>query len=139
MDYGVEKYIPQREPIKMVDSIEITGENSARTSYAVKDDAFMTFGTGMLSETGLIEHIAQSASALSGYKAVAAGAEKPPVCYIGEIKNFHCYANPRVGDRLTTEIEMGVEVGGVTLLKGRTFLDGKLIADTSMKVAVSKE
>lgn len=94
----------------------------------------------MLAEPGVIEHIAQSASAFAGYRAVCEGATEPPVGYIGEVKNFKIYRRPKSGDVLTTTITMGATVGGVTIIRGITHAaDEETVAETQMKIFVRED
>ena len=106
----------------------------AVTSLVVRDTLCFVNETGCLSEPGLIEHIAQSASAFAGYAARAAGATKPPVGYIGEVKKFHCYRLPECGEELFTTIAWGPEVGGVRIVSGETRAADEVVAETQMKI-----
>ena len=58
----IEALIPQRDPILMVDELLEASDDAATTSLTVRDDNFFLDEEGKLAETGLIEHIAQSAS-----------------------------------------------------------------------------
>lgn len=131
----ITRLIPQRAPILMVDELVRVDGDEAETSFEVKADNYL-IEQRSLAEVGLIEHIAQSASALAGYKAITAGATEPPVGLIGEVKRFHCYRCPRVGETLRTTIRMGAEVAGVTLLSGETRVQEEVVADTQMKIFV---
>lgn len=134
----IHRLIPQREPIMMVDrlaGIDDEGD-TALTTLDVRADNFFMHRDGLLSEFGLIEHIAQSASAYAGLKALMTGADEPPVGLIGEVKKFNCHRRPAIGERLSTRITMGIEVAGVTLLTGETRVGDELIADTRMKIAI---
>ena len=90
----IKNLIPQRDPIMMVDKLIDVDGDVAVTSLTVRDDNYFIDENGLLAEPGLIEHIAQSASAFAGYRAMASGAVIPPVGYIGEVKRFHCYRRP---------------------------------------------
>ena len=79
----ITRLIPQREPILMVDRLERVEGDSAGTLFLIRDDNFFLEGK-RLAEVGIVEHIAQSASALFGYKALQAGVSEPEVRYIGE-------------------------------------------------------
>ena len=131
----IKKLIPQRDPIMMVDKFYCAEGENAETGLTVKEDNYFIEEDGMMAEPGLIEHIAQSASAFAGHKALVAG-DPLPVGYIGEVKKFHCYSCPAVGAELHTIITMGAEVNGVTLLSGKTSVDGVVVADTQMKIFV---
>ena len=145
----IKQFIPQREPIIMVDRLVRVAAEEAVTSLVVRDTLCFVNETWCLSEPGLIEHIAQSASAFAGYAARAAGATKPPVGYIGEVKKFHCYRLPECGEELFkfhcyrlpecgeelfTTIAWGPEVGGVRIVSGETRAADEVVAETQMKI-----
>jgi len=132
----IKRLIPQRDPIIMIDELVKIDGDQAVTRLIIHDDNYFIDTDGLLAEVGLIEHIAQSASAFAGHRAIAAGAVEPPVGYIGEVKNFHCYRRPRVGDELHTTIIMGSEIAGVTIITGETRLSGDLVAKTQMKIFI---
>lgn len=127
------KLMPQRNPIVMVDKFFDAEGDVAHTGLSVKADNFFIEEDGKMAEPGLIEHIAQSASAFAGHKAVVAG-QAMPIGYIGEVKKFHCYVRPAIGDELSTTVTMGAEVNGVTLLTGEVHCGEVLVADTQMKI-----
>lgn len=132
----IKKLIPQRSPIMMVDELLCVNGEEATCQLTVRPDNFFIDEDGLMAEPGLIEHIAQSASAFAGFKAIEAGATEPPVGYIGEVKNFHLYARPKLGDILTTTITMGPEVEGITIIRGETKIGDDTVADTQMKIFV---
>ena len=113
----------------MVDELLCVNGDEAQCRLAVREDNFFL---------GIIEHIAQSASAFAGYRAVIEeGATEPPVGYIGEVKNFHLTERPAVGDVLITTITMGPTVDGVTIISGECKKEsGEPVADTRMKIYV---
>lgn len=132
---SITRLLPQREPILMVDELVHAEEDQAETSFEIRADNYF-IEKDKLAEVGLIEHIAQSASAFAGYKAMETGAIEPPVGLIGEIKRFHCYRCPQVGEVLHTTVRMGAEVAGITLLTGEVRIQEEIIADTQMKIFV---
>lgn len=123
----------------MVDRLVDAEDERCTTSLTIAPGNFFLDADGLVAEAGLVEHIAQSASAFAGYRAKEAGAEKPPVGYIGEVKRFHCYRRPAVGETLTTTIDMGPTVGEVTIIRGETTSNGEKIAETQMKIAIKDE
>lgn len=127
--------IPQRDPIMMVDRLESVSGDEATASLTVGSDNYFVADGETMSEVGLIEHIAQSASAFAGYRAVSQGASEPPVGFIGEIKRMKIIGAPRVGDHLLTTISMGPMVDGVMLIMGETRVGEQVLASTRMKVA----
>ena len=69
-NYDIKSLIPQREPILLVDALVGVEGDMARTQLTVRRDNSFVGDDGLLAEPGLIEHIAQSASAFAGYKAM---------------------------------------------------------------------
>ncbi len=144
----ITQLIPQRSPILMVDELLHADGEQAHTCLTIRCDNFFLADDGTMDESGIIEHIAQSASAFAGYKAINAGATEPPLGYIGEVKKFRCHHRPTTGDCIHTIVSMGVEVNGVTLLTAQTFLvgnkdeepttDSQPIADTKMKIFIKR-
>lgn len=135
----IEALIPQRDPVLMVDKLLEASDDAATTSLTVRDDNFFLDEEGKLAETGLIEHIAQSASALAGYRALRSGAKEAPVGYIGEVKKFRCFRRPALGEVLHTEIRQGAEVGGVAIVDGKVEAGGELVAQTQLKIYVKPD
>ena len=120
------EYIPQRPPIVMADAFYGIGEDGcARSGLTVCEDNIFV-EEGALSECGLIEHIAQSASAFAGYKAMEG--------YIGAVNDLKVHALPPVGSRLVTTIAVEQAVMNVTLLSARTECGGKPVAECRMKI-----
>ncbi len=136
--YDIKSLIPQREPVLLVDALDGADGDTARTRLTVRRDNDFVGDDGTLAEPGLVEHIAQSASAFAGYKALEAGATEPPVGYIGEVKKFRCLRCPRVGEELQTTVTFGPEVGGVTALAGETCVGEETVAVTQMKIYVAE-
>lgn len=139
------RLIPQREPFIMVDEATDFTEVSCKTYLSIGFNNYFVVGNNELSETGLIEHMAQSASALAGYKSLflsAGGEDKdnsnaaPPVGIIGEVKRFNCNRRPLVGERLETTIRFGLTFGNVTLADGECRIGDELIADIKLKIFI---
>ena len=132
----IERLIPQRYPIMMVDELLEAEDGKVLACLEIRPDNYFMEEDGRISELGLIEHIAQSASAFAGYKALGEGADHPPVGYIGEVKKVRCHFRPQAGGRLLTTITVVADAEGVTLIQGETRLDGKVAAETQMKIFI---
>lgn len=139
MTHTIKQLIPQREPILMVDELLRVEGEQASACLTVRPGNIFLAEDGTMEESGVIEHIAQSASAFAGYKAIEAGATEPPVGYIGEVKKFRSYRRPRLGEQLVTTIDLGPEVNGVTLLSAYTCVDEEKVAETQMKIFVAPD
>ena len=130
----IKRLIPQREPFIMVDEIEAVDDTHAVTAFTVLHDTYFMLPDGTMSETGLIEHIAQSCSALMGCQALAQQLEKPPVGLIGEVKHFECQRRPQADEKVCTSIEFGFTFGNVTIATGESRVGEELIAKAQLKI-----
>ena len=132
----VKRLIPQRNPFIMVDTLEADGGNTAVTTLAVRHGNYFLLPDGTLAETGLIEHIAQSCSALAGCQALAREVSDPPVGIIGEVKHFVCHRRPRLGECLSTTVTFNMTFGNVTLATGQSLVGDEPIAEVNLKIFI---
>jgi len=131
---AIRELIPQRDPMIMLDVFYDATVSEANTGFTISNDTIFSSG-GFLTEPGLIEHIAQSASAFAGYKAKIAN-EPTPLGFIGEVKKFHIHFLPCVGDELITHIFILSEALGVSLLAVDTKVNGKIAVEGQMKIYI---
>lgn len=120
------------EPLPDIGADPTASPTRATTTLAVERNNYFIIGGGELSESGIIEHQAQSVSALAGYNAT--DSDSPPVGIIGEVKHFECLRRPKVGERLVTTVQMGMTFGNVTMAKCETAIDGETVARINIKV-----
>lgn len=131
----LKELIPQREPILMVDDFSPLSENAADSALTIKADNFFCL-ENKLAEPGLIEHIAQSASALSGFNALKLKKD-PAIGYIGDVKKCTIAQLPAAGNTIRTHIEILSETMGISLLQAETRNEnGELVCACSMKISV---
>ena len=130
----IKRLIPQREPFIMVDEIEVSDGTHAVTNLTVRIDNYFMLPDGTMSETGLIEHIAQSCSALMGSVAIEQQMNNPPVGLIGEVKRFECQRRPCKDEKVETSIEFGFVFGNVTIATGESRVGEELIAKAQLKI-----
>ena len=134
---GIKELIPQRFPIIMVDTFYGATDTEADTGLTVADDNLFC-SDGFFMEPGLVEHIAQSASAFAGYKAKVKN-EPTPIGFIGEVKKFRINFLPRLGDKLFTHIRIISEVLGVSLLTAETMVGEEVAAQCQMKIFIKPD
>ena len=132
----IKRLIPQREPFMMMDEIEASDGTHAVTALTVLKENYFILYDGTMAETGLIEHIAQSCSALMGLQALEQEnqGENPPVGLIGEVKRFECQRRPKIGEKVTTDIEFGFTFGNVTMATGESRIGDETIAKAQLKI-----
>ena len=129
---GIQTLIPQRAPIIMLDTFFEGNETEAYTGLTVQSDNMFCVG-GRFTEPGLIEHIAQSASAQAGYKAYWRQ-ETTPMGFIGEIKKFRVFRLPAAGEQLRTYVQVLSEVLNISLISAEVKSGDEVIATCQMKL-----
>ena len=134
----IKRLIPQREPFIMVDEIEGTDGTHAVSALTVHSGNYFMLPDGTMSETGLIEHIAQSCSALMGNVALEQELDHPPVGLIGEVKHFECQRRPKSGEKVCTTIEFGFTFGNITIATGESHVNDEPIAKVQLKIFVQQ-
>ncbi len=125
-------YIPQRQPFVMVDEVLLADPKASKTSFVIKEDnIFVT--EGLFTEPGLIENMAQTAAAGTGYRYQQKG-EVVPVGFIASIKNLKIFALPKVGDVLHTENIVAHTVMNVHVVEAVVYVGEEKMASCEMKI-----
>ena len=133
-DIVLEELIPQRPPFVMIDKLFSFDNTFTVTQLEVRADNIFC-KDGRLSAEGLMENIAQTCAARTGYinliskKAVKIGV-------IGAVSNFEIVRTPKVGERLFTTIEVLEELFQITLVKAVVRCGDETIVQANMKVAL---
>jgi 3-hydroxymyristoyl/3-hydroxydecanoyl-(acyl carrier protein) dehydratase len=127
--------IPQKPPMVMIDKIIEVSEKKSITALTIsKKNIFCE--NGCLQAPGLSENIAQTAAAQVGYLAYKSG-KKPPVGFIGAIKNLEIKNLPLVGEELITQIDIEHEIMNFTVINGVSRVGDKVMAQCQMKIFIA--
>lgn len=130
----IKELIPQREPIVMVDRFLGFDGDVSETEFSVSESNIFV-ANGRLGESGITEHIAQSAAARLGYLFRSQGKDIP-LGYIGSVNKLKIERLPLVGARLHTEIKILQEVMGISLIEAQTSDEQGVVAVGQMKIFV---
>jgi predicted hotdog family 3-hydroxylacyl-ACP dehydratase len=125
-------YIPQRDPICLVHTIYECTETGVKTGFMIEPDHYFV-SDGKLMEAGVIENLAQSCAAHSGYFSRQSG-QPPKVGFIANIKNLEVYFCPAPNSEIITEVTIANRVLNVTLVNAHSICDGKKVASCEMRV-----
>ena len=126
--------IPQRPPFVMIDTLLYADEQIVQTGFIVTAGNALVMN-GILSEAGLLENIAQTAAARSGYMALL---ENKPVKsgYISSVKNFEIFHLPGINAELVTEVRIETQVAGIIAISGVVTHNRIRIAQCEMNILV---
>lgn len=128
-------FLPQQYPFQMVDTLLTVNEDLFETEFLVLQNNVMV-ENDVFSVGGLLENIAQTAAASTGYLHVSQNKEVP-VGYIGAIKNTTIYVQPKVGNKIKTTIKTKNIIGNASIVQGEIFLENELIATCELTIFVN--
>jgi predicted hotdog family 3-hydroxylacyl-ACP dehydratase len=131
-DYNILDLIPQRPPMVMIDRLVQSDSTSALGCIFIRESNLFCH-QGYLQESGLMECIAQTAAAYTGYSHLIAQKEVPRG-YIGAIKNLVIHSLPAVNTEIQSEIIVENELLGYTILTGKVFSENRIIAECEMRI-----
>lgn len=127
--------IPQRPPIVMIDKFWGIDNDCSYTGLTIAADSIFS-ERGHLNESGLIEHIAQSAAARIGY--ICKQNNIPvPIGFIGSVDKMKIVSLPKIGDELFTEIRIIQEVQNITLIGAIVKINEIVVAECRMKIVLN--
>lgn len=120
----------------MVDGFDMVDDKNAHSTLTIDRDNYFLLPDGTMSESGLVEHIAQTASALAGCIALRQGSALTPVGMIGEVRHFICHRRPNMGERVDTTVTFTLSFANVTLATGTCLIDEETVATMQFKIFI---
>ena len=129
--------IPQRPPMVMIDKLVNAVEKKGEGIFHVSESNPLCLG-GHLTEAGIIECIAQTAAAYTGYLRLS---EKKDILmgYIGSVKNLRIFSLPKAGDDIRAEIILENELLGFTIITGRIICLDRVMAECEMRILLEPD
>lgn len=131
---AITDYIPHRAPFVMVDNLASATRERFESDFTVTNDNVLV-QDGFFQETGLIEHIAQTCAASFGYLDREEGGE-PKIGFIGAVSKVLVTELPPVGATIRTVVTPLHQLGNIYLVKGESFLDGRILLGCELKIVV---
>jgi 3-hydroxyacyl-[acyl-carrier-protein] dehydratase len=127
-------YLPQRAPFVMIDEVISADETHTQTSFTITaDNLFLR--NGCFAEPGLIENMAQTAGAGTGYMAKKAG--KPtPMGYIAALRNVNIISLPMVNENIITKVVYEQKILNFHQAKAWVMAGDREIATSEFKIFV---
>jgi 3-hydroxyacyl-[acyl-carrier-protein] dehydratase len=131
-DFDILDLIPQRPPMAMIDCLRYAGDKTAGGQLLIRESNLFC-ENGIFREPGLIEFIAQTAAAYTGFKNKTS-CQEVTEGYIGAVKNLVIFDLPGVNTRIESEITIENEIVGFTIITGRIYQEEKLLAECEMRI-----
>jgi 3-hydroxymyristoyl/3-hydroxydecanoyl-(acyl carrier protein) dehydratase len=133
--------IPQRYPMVMIDSLVSCSEKQVVSKLTIREDNLFLNKIG-LTASGLMENMAQTAAARTGYlmkNHKGPSNNKVPVGVIGSIKNFRLHFQPETGSVIFTTVTVEHEVLLATVVKGKVEVEGRLAAESDLQIFLTED
>lgn len=132
----VESIIPQKAPFVMVDTLFAFTSYNIVAGFTIQSSNIFV-EAGRFTESGIVEHMAQSVALYTGYQYYLKN-EPAPTGYIGSIKDVVVLSLPPAGGELITTATILQEFMGITLVDIVTKCNSIQIASAQMKTVVAK-
>lgn len=133
----IHELLPQQEPFVMIgklvhfDQIKTVSETVVSAANIFVDD-------NQFSASGLIENIAQTCAARIGYVNKYILKKGIQLGFIGAIRNLEVLRTPKVGELITTTIDVVDEVFGMTLANATVTSNDEILVTTQIKIAIKE-
>lgn len=134
-DIPLKELIPQRPPFVMIDRLMSSDEMYSVTELEVRNNNIFV-DNERLTPSGLIENIAQTCAARIGYINLSIG-QPVKIGVIGSISNLTISRTPKVGEKLTTTIQLLESVFNVTMVLASIKIGEEEIVTANMKIALT--
>jgi len=135
MNLPAEKYIPQAPPFVLVSTIITATTQETQTTFLIPENHLLVEG-GFLSESGLVENMAQSAAAGMGYLNRENGS--PQTGFIGALKGLMIHSLPPVGATIRTVVSFRHQVLQASVVFAEVFLEEELMASCELKIFIQE-
>lgn len=132
----VQELLPQRPPFVMIDKLLNFDEVNTTTCFLVRADNIFVEGE-VLNPCALVENIAQTCAARMGYINHYIYRENVKLGFIGSVRDLIILRDVKVGEVLTTAIEVMEEIMGLTLVRATVTVAGETIVTAEMKIALT--
>lgn len=124
--------IPQARPMVMIDTLLRCDAECTQTALTVDQNNIFYTDAG-LSESALIENMAQTAAVRAGYFAHQKN-EAVRKGFIGAVKNARIHFLPQAGEKLITELRPIADLGDVSVVKCFITANSKRCAEAEFKI-----
>jgi len=128
----IKTYIPQADPFVMVSELVKVDNKGATSKFFISDNNIFS-DRGFLDESGIIENIAQTAAAMTGYNTIV-NKQKVEKGFIGSLSNVIINELPKSQTEIETTIVVENVVMGVHIIKGIVMQDNRVIAECGIKI-----
>ncbi len=133
---NIKNYIPQREPFIMIDSLLDANEEGFKSEFEiVSTNLFLE--NNILSESSLVENVAQTCAAGFGYLNSLIEDAEPRLGFIGAVTKLTNFNYGHLNDKIETTVNILNTFENIHLIQGTCFSKGEKLIECQMKIVLA--
>jgi len=129
----IKTYIPQREPFIMIDGLVSANEMEFKSSFDIQSGNIF-LENGQLSESALVENIAQTCAAGFGYLGSLNGEGEARLGFIGAVTRLEVMSQSKENDHIETTVTILNSFENIHLIEGVAKCGDKELVKCQMKI-----
>jgi 3-hydroxymyristoyl/3-hydroxydecanoyl-(acyl carrier protein) dehydratase len=133
---NITSIIPQRAPFIMIDSLIDANETGFNTKFEITSENLF-LENGILSESSLIENIAQTCAAGFGYLNSLIEGGEPKLGFIGAVTQVQVEDTAKLNDLIETSVQILSTFDTIHLVEGTAKSGGKVLLTCQMKIVLA--
>ncbi len=133
---NITSIIPQRAPFVMIDSLLTADETGFKTEFKIASDNLF-LENAVLSESALIENIAQTCAAGFGYLNSLVEGGEPKLGFIGAVTHVNVQQAAKENDLIETSVEVLSTFDTIHLVEGTAKSNGNVLVSCQMKIVLA--
>lgn len=131
------EFIPQKYPFVLVEKLLYADESTSRCSFSIPENNVFV-KDGYYSTAGMVESMAQTAAAGTGYL-FRKDNKSVPIGYIGAVQKLEVFGWPPARAEITMEIKLLTNILQVSLVSASVKLSDRILASCEMKIFISNK
>ena len=131
------EFVPQKSPFVFVDKILYVDEGRSLCSFTIGNDNIF-LKDGYYSTSGMVESMAQTAAAGTGYLSKKEN-KAVPVGYIGAVQKLEVLEWPPANAEITMEIKLLTNILQVSLVSAVVRMGDRVLASCEMKIFIGNK
>lgn len=128
--------IPQKAPFVMIDSLVTAGQDGFQSTFAIASDNLF-LENSVLSESALIENIAQTCAAGFGYLNSLEEEGEPKIGFIGAVTQVRIQNQAKLNDQIETSVQILSTFDTIHLIEGTATSNGEVLLSCQMKIVLA--
>jgi len=133
---SITRFIPQRAPFVMIDELVSATEEGFETRFEIAaDNLFLE--DGILSESSLVENIAQTCAAGFGYVNAQAGKGEGQLGFIGAVSRLTVSGTAKLGDNIETKVSVLNSFDAIHLIEGVATCNESELVRCQLKIVIA--